>query len=197
MVDKILRELEKEGYCYIPRLLGDEQLVAINSFFDSKKSQFEAARIGSLDNKRRLTSIRGDFTYWLDPLVPKEPFLELFNFLEELKEKLNQRFFLGLQDFECHLAFYPPGTFYKKHLDRFEKDGSRKLSFIFYLNKEWDPADGGELVMYDQEDKEVETFFSLPGSFVCFLSDEYPHEVRAAKKERRSLTGWIHNKIIY
>ena len=197
MIDKILRELEKEGYCYIPRLLSDEQLNAINSFFDSHKDRFEAARIGSLENKKRVISVRGDFTYWLDPLEPTEAFAEILKFLEELKEKINQRFFLGLQEFECHLAYYPPGTFYKKHLDRFEKNGSRKLTFIFYVNQEWSLEDGGELVMYDQQDKVVEKIFPMPGTFVCFLSDEYPHEVKAAKKERRSLTGWVHTKIIY
>ena len=197
MVDRILRELEKEGYCCIPGLLGPEQLSAMNSFFESRKAGFDAARIGSQGNKKRLTTVRGDYTYWMDPLTPEEPFVEVLNFLEQLKEKINQRFFLGLQEFECHLAYYPPGTFYKKHLDRFDKDGSRKLTFIFYLNQEWSPEDGGELVMYDHQDQVVERIFPMPGTFVCFLSDEYPHEVKAATRERRSFTGWVHTKILY
>lgn len=197
MIDRILRELEKEGYAHISGLLGSDELSAINRFFEENRLEFEAARIGSLDNKQRLESVRGDYTFWLDPLEPSEPFLYLFRFLDELKEKLNARFFLGLQEYECHLAYYPPGTFYKKHLDRFEKNGSRKISFIFYLNQSWNEDDGGELILYDQQNNVVEKVYPMPGSFVCFLSDEYPHEVKPARKERRSLTGWIHTKIIY
>lgn len=197
MVDQILRELEKEGFAHISGLLRDEALIAINHFFEKNRLDFDAARIGSLDNKQRMESIRGDFTYWLDPLRPVEPFIDIFRFLDQLKEKLNSRFYLGLQEYECHLAYYPPGTFYKKHLDRFEKNGSRKISFIFYLNQTWDKEDGGELVLYDQQNNIVEKIYPMPGSFVCFLSDEYPHEVKTARKERRSLTGWIHTKIIY
>jgi hypothetical protein len=29
------------------------------------------------------------------------------------------------------------------------------------------------------------------------MSDEFPHEVKAAQNERRSFTGWMHTKIIY
>lgn len=197
MIDQILRELEKEGYAYIPGLLPSAELTAINEFFEMNKKNFDAARIGSLDNKQRVESVRGDFTYWLDPLSTNGPFGDIFKFLDELKEKLNSRFYLGLQEYECHLAYYPPGTFYKKHLDRFEKNGSRKVSFVFYLNQAWNEEDAGELVLYDQQNNIVEKIYPMPGSFVCFLSDEYPHEVKAAKKERRSLTGWIHTKIIY
>lgn len=196
MLDQILRELEKEGYSHIPGLLQDEELTAINHFFDHHKKQFEAARIGSHDNKKRSDTIRGDFTFWLDPLEPQEPFVSYFKFLDQLKEKINARFFLGLQEYECHLAYYPPGTFYRKHLDRFEKNSSRKISFVFYLNEKWSPECGGELILYDQQGGVVRTIYPMAGTFVCFLSDEYPHEVRPAIKERRSLTGWIHTKIL-
>lgn len=196
MLDKILREIEKEGYSYITQLLRDEELIAINQFFDEHLAEFMPARVGSVDNKKRLETVRGDYTFWLDPRNPLPPFSPLFQILDQLKEKMNKRFFLGLQDYECHLAFYPPGTFYKKHLDRFEKDGSRKVSFIFYLNQDWSPSNGGELVLYDQQGGIVQTIYPMPGSFVCFLSDEYPHEVKTASKERRSFTGWIHTKIL-
>lgn len=196
MLDQILREIEKEGFSYVTQLLGDEELTAINQFFQDHWKEFEAARIGTLENKKRVESIRGDFTFWLDPKKPQPAFIPLFQMLNKLKEKLNKRFFLGLQDYECHLAFYPPGTFYKKHLDRFEKNGSRKISFICYLNREWSPGDGGELIMYDQQGGIVKIIYPMPGSFICFLSDEYPHEVKPALKERRSFTGWIHTKIL-
>jgi SM-20-related protein len=197
VIDKILKELEKEGFCHISGLLDAEYLKKLNNFIDENKESFQAARIGNSENRKRETSVRGDYTFWLDPLEMNDPFSSIFDFLNTVKEKINSKFYLGLQEFECHLAYYPPGTFYKKHLDRFEKNGSRKLSFIFYLNQEWQDSDGGELVMYDQSGGIVKSISPMPGDFVCFLSEEYPHEVKAATKERRSLTGWVHSKIIY
>jgi SM-20-related protein len=197
MLDQILRELESKGYCYIPKLVDDDSLHDINNFFDLNKDHFDAAKVGPKDKKQRVESIRGDFTYWIDPQRPQMPFASLFQFLQELKDAVNKHFFLGLKEFESHLAYYPPGTFYSKHLDRFASDSSRRLTFIYYLNQEWKKEDGGELVIYDKRGTVVETVYPMPGSFLTFLSDEFPHEVKAGKKERRSFTGWMHTKIIY
>lgn len=194
---QILQELEKNGFCHIPSLLSKTDMERATAFFEEHKQEFVPARVGARDQKKRVESIRGDYTYWLDPLSPQEPFNEIFDFLNTLKDEVNGRFFLGLKQYECHLAYYPSGTFYHKHLDRFENDSSRRVSFIFYLNQEWDRSYGGELVLYDRDGNIVDTIYPMPGSFITFLSDEFPHEVRPSVKERRSLTGWMHNKIIY
>lgn len=197
MVEQILRELEREGYSYVQGLLNQDELKRINTFFELHKGEFQPARVGSRDNRQRIESVRGDYTFWLDPIHPPEDFKQLFAFLNQLRDRINARFYLGLQEYECHLAYYPPGTFYNKHLDRFEKNSSRRLSFIFYLNDEWKDENGGELVLYDQQGNVIQKIFPMPGSFITFLSDEYPHEVKAGNKERRSFTGWMHTKIIY
>lgn len=197
MLDKIVQELSSHGFFHSERFLSDEDLTAMTSYFAEQKENFEAARIGRVQKRQRLISIRGDYTYWLDPLAPEPEFLSCFTFLNELKLRVNREFYLGLQEFECHLTFYPIGTFYKTHLDRFSDDSSRRLSFIFYLNQEWNEEDGGELVIYDHEGNTVKKISPMPGSFVCFFSDQFPHEVLPALKERRSLTGWMHSKIIY
>ena len=114
--------------------------------------------------------------------------------LEDLKLELNRGIFLGAREYECHLAYYTPGTFYQKHVDRFENDSSRVLSFVFYLHNEWKPGDGGELILYGEQ---TTTISPLPGSLVIFLSDGLPHEVKPCSRERRSFTGWMHSKIIY
>lgn len=197
MIEDILFGLEKNGYCYIPSLLGHESLERINEFIESQKSSFEAAKVGAKDQKQRVESIRGDFTYWLDPLSPAEPFSEIFQFLDSFKKSVNENFFTGIKQYECHLAYYPPGTFYHKHLDCFELDSSRRLSFVFYLNKDWKEEDDGEIVIYDKGGNILNTFYPMPGSFITFLSEDFPHEVKSSSRERRSLTGWMHNKIIY
>jgi SM-20-related protein len=197
MVEQILRELETKGYSYSENLLTGVVLSEINQFFENERTNFEAAKVGASHEKQRVESIRGDYTFWIDPLNPPGPFKSLIQFLDELKEQVNASFYLGLKQYECHLAFYPPGTFYQKHLDRFATDSSRRLSFIFYLNQDWEKTNGGELIIYNKKGDVIETVWPMPGSFIAFLSDEFPHEVKSGNKERRSFTGWMHNKIIY
>lgn len=197
MLEKIISEIERQGFSYTENLLSSADLILINNFFDENKGVFKPAKVGPSSAKRRDDMIRGDYTFWLDPLDPIHEFTKQITFLNELQTTLNARFFLGLKQFECHLAFYPAGTFYKTHSDRFEANSSRSISFVFYLNKEWTKKDGGELVIYDKNHQQLETIYPLPGSFICFLSEDFPHEVRQSLKERRSLTGWMHTKLIY
>jgi SM-20-related protein len=197
MIDKILQDLESEGISCVPYLVDSKTLDSVHHFFELKKAEFTPAKVGLKDNKQRVESIRGDFSYWLDPLTPPRELVPLFKLLDNLRQRVNAQFYLGLQDYECHLAYYPEGTFYRKHLDRFEKDSSRKLTFIFYLNNTWSPEFGGELVVYNKDGSIKSSYLPLPGTFICFLSDEFPHEVRSATHERRSFTGWMHTKRIY
>lgn len=197
MIDKILLDLENEGITCVPNLLDEKDLEMVRHFFELKKIDFNPAKVGLENKKQRVESIRGDFSYWLDPLSPPIELLPLFKILDNLRQSVNARFYLGLQDYECHLAYYPEGTFYQKHLDRFEKDSSRKLTFIIYLNQIWLPEFGGELVVYNKDGSIKSTYLPLPGTFICFLSEEFPHEVTIATQERRSFTGWMHTKKIY
>lgn len=197
MVDQILQELELKGYSYLPALVKPHELKIMADFFEEKKAEFKPAMVGPTQSKQRRLEIRGDNTFWIDPLNPPVPFVSLIRFLNNLKSEINEKFYLGLREFECHLAFYPPGTFYKKHLDRFESSGTRSLSFVFYLNEHWGNDDGGELVIYNLENEILAEVKPLPGSFICFISEEFPHEVKSAKIERRSFTGWMHTKTLY
>jgi SM-20-related protein len=102
---------------------------------------------------------------------------------------------LGIQEKEFHYALYPKGTFYKKHLDTFQNDSTRKLSIVCYLNQEdWKEEFGGELVIY----KENEAIAILPmkGRVVIFESQVLEHEVKPVKKERLSITGWLKTRKI-
>lgn len=197
MVDQILQEIERNGFCLIPKALSAIELRAINEFFEISKPNFGPARVGSAVNKQRVETIRGDFTFWINPLDPPIEFLPAIDFLNDLRDGLNKKFYLGLRDFECHLAYYPAGTFYQKHSDRFQSSGTRSLSFVFYLNESWNDDNGGELILYNKDDTVLSQIKPNPGSFICFLSEEFPHEVKSANIERRSFTGWMHTKKIY
>jgi SM-20-related protein len=106
--------------------------------------------------------------------------------------RLNSELFLGLFDYECHYAVYPEGSFYRKHVDAFKGRASRVLTTVLYLNPNWQPEYGGELLMYGEDD-EVPFIKVSPawGTMVMFLSEHFPHEVLPARATRYSLTGWF------
>ncbi len=194
MLDHIVRDIKEKGWSFRENFLTPHDMSLISDFFQSHHNEFEAAKIGKGQSRQRNESIRGDYTFWIDPLNPPAPFSKIMDTLEKLKLELNRDIFLGAREYECHLAYYPPGTYYQKHVDRFENDSSRVLSFVFYLHETWNEGDGGELILYGENEIRISP---RPGSLVVFLSDDLPHEVKAATIERRSFTGWMHSKIIY
>ncbi len=194
MLDQILEDIDTQGWSLASNFISDSELTSINNYFDEHKSEFVAAKVGQGQQKLRNEEIRGDYTLWLDPLIPHKTFLSVTQKLDDLQNHLNQKFFLGLKDFEYHLAYYPASYFYRRHVDAFEKGSSRIISFIMYLNSSWQDTEGGELVIYDREGKTLKKVTPAPGLMVCFLSHDFPHEVLTCQKERRSLTGWMHNR---
>lgn len=196
IAEHISQQIAKQGWCHLEQVIPLDQLSLMNQFFEQQLHHFRPAAIGSQGVRQRAAGIRSDFTYWLDPLAPPEAFQWPILFLNNLKTELNQQCFLGIKEFECHLAHYPAGAFYQKHLDRFNNDSSRVISFVFYLNQSWSQDLGGELVIYQPEGEMITTISPAPGSLVCFLSHDFPHEVKVSRGERRSFTGWMHTKNI-
>ncbi|WP_455921759.1 2OG-Fe(II) oxygenase [Pseudomonas putida] len=136
--------------------------------------------------------IRGDRIQWLEPgeSAPCDQYLAM---MDSLREALNRGLFLGLEDFECHFALYPPGAFYRKHVDRFRDDDKRMVSVVLYLNDAWLPEHGGHLRMYLEAGRENDVA-PTGGCLVVFLSGEVPHEVLPAMRDRLSLTGWFRRR---
>lgn len=89
---------------------------------------------------------------------------------------------------------YPPGAFYKAHLDRHRETMDRVVTVILYLNEDWTPGDGGELKLWTtpglREGQKV-TLEPRLGTLVIFLVGDHWHEVLPARRERKSLTGWF------
>ena len=69
----------------------------------------------------------------------------------------------------------------------------RTVTAILYLNRNWQPEDGGQLRIYtDPNDPEhYEELLPLGGRLVTFLSARFLHEVMPARRERFSITGWF------
>jgi len=136
--------------------------------------------------------IRGDRIQWIEPGQAQacDDYLML---MDSLREAMNRGLFLGLEDFESHFAFYPPGAFYLKHVDRFRDDDRRMVSAVLYLNEAWQPEHGGQLRMY-LDDAVEQDVVPIGGCLVVFLSGDIPHEVLPATRDRLSLTGWFRRR---
>mgnify|MGYP002621941243 CR=1 FL=1 len=136
--------------------------------------------------------IRSDHIQWLEPgqSAVCDDYLEL---MDGLRQQLNRELFLGLEEFECHFAFYPPGAFYQTHLDRFRDDDSRSVTAVLYLNPDWQPGHAGELRMHMPDGSQLDVP-PLAGNLVVFLSGDFPHEVLVTQADRLSLTGWFRRR---
>ena len=110
----------------------------------------------------------------------------------KLQTFLNRNIFLGLFSFESHFAHYRPGDYYKRHYDAFRGEANRVLSIVVYLNPGWIPSEGGELVLYkNDDDRDGTRVVPLLGTVVTFFSEEFPHEVLPATRDRYSIAGWF------
>lgn len=155
---------------------------------------FPEARIGSGSSLHRDPEIRKDQILWL---LQGEAFPEQTTYqkhLDLLRIALNERFFLGLIQFQGHFALYPEGGFYKTHLDCHAGKSDRIITVILYLNENWIAGDGGELKLWTTHGEKTGAFVLIEpqmGTLVCFPSADYWHEVLPTTKSRRSITGWF------
>ncbi|MGQ4276788.1 2OG-Fe(II) oxygenase [Pseudidiomarina sp. E22-M8] len=182
-------QLATRGYVIVPNFLAREQCSQLYHYAQHLEPQaWQQAGIGRADNYTTNTAVRQDKIRWLQSDFPYEnAYLEM---MDQLRLDLNRELFMGLFDYECHLAHYPPGAFYRKHLDAFKGRSNRILTTVFYLNSDWRKQDGGQLVIYGDNGEVLETVLPEAGKLVVFLSDVFLHEVLAGSRDRYSITGW-------
>jgi len=192
-IGKIVNEVYEQRYSVLDNFISEPEISQLVQKINllSENKQLKQAGIGKNAEHLTSTDIRSDFIYWLDENDNDLQSL-FFDFINELMLALNRRFYLGLNNYEFHLAFYPPGSFYKKHRDAFKRDDARKITVILYLNQNWRKENGGELVLY-KEDGTSRTIEPIGGRLLVFES-ELEHEVLLSNANRYSITGWIKNK---
>jgi len=153
------------------------------------------ASIGRGENRQVREGIRNDFVHWLEPAALSPAQQVYWERMEWLRQELNREMYLGLFELEAHLACYAPGGYYKPHLDRHQTSSARILSAVFYLNRDWEEADGGLLRLYTEPQKGIAgphlDITPLMGRLVIFQSANFWHEVLPAQRERFSVTGWF------
>lgn len=192
LMNTLAESLSKQGYCILPNLL------SLSLSFDlyrrvvrlEEHNALKQAGIGREFQFQVNNSVRLDETRWLSPDHAIDA--AYLAAMSHLRLELNKRLFLGLFDYEAHYAHYGPGAFYKRHLDAFKGQSNRILTTVLYLNPDWRADDGGQLVLYHSVDNT--TLARVPpelGTFVLFLSEQFPHEVLPCKQDRYSVSGWF------
>ncbi|MGN8225428.1 2OG-Fe(II) oxygenase [Gracilimonas sp. BCB1] len=183
-------QLAEQDYVVIDDFISDEEYAKIMGFFNDaeENDELKKAGIGAQQDFKLKAEVRGDFIYWLDE-DRDQKLSFFFDIKEELIQSLRRYCYLSLSGSEFHIAKYPAGTHYHRHLDQFNESSNRQITVLLYLNKEWKKGDGGELVIYkDGEEIMVEP---ISKRVLLFKSDTVEHEVLTTNVPRYSLTGWL------
>jgi SM-20-related protein len=191
---RIAEALEAPGYAIVDRAVPagivDALFVELNGLPDNALGR---AGVGRGDDRQVNRFVRTDETCWLDPGAPAVA--AFLSWMERLRLGINRHLYLGLFDYEAHFARYPTGAYYKRHLDAFDGVGrNRVVSTVLYLNPQWQPADGGEMLLYAPGEggpAVVERVAPVYGRLAVFLSERFPHEVLATRTMRFSVAGWF------
>jgi len=187
-----LDQLAENDYVIIDDFVSEDLFGIVSTYFSERLAEDDLAKagIGALGDYTVDKQIRGDYVYWLDESkdTTLQPFFDQMN---EFVLKVKRFCFLSISDVECHLAYYPTGSFYKRHVDQFKERNNRILSFVLYLNPEWKVEHEGELVIY-KDDKAIKVA-PIKSRLILFKSAGLEHEVALTHNERLSLTGWMLN----
>lgn len=187
----IANDIEQQGYSIRHGALPNDLALSLLSYQQTMAAEkFKSAGIGRGDEYLENEFVRTDEICWITGET--EPGQQWLNWSSGLQTFLNRRLFLGLFSFESHFAHYKVGDYYKRHYDAFRGEANRVLSVVVYFNSGWTNTDGGELVLYKNDcDREGIKVTPLLGTVVTFLSEEFPHEVLAANRDRFSIAGWF------
>lgn len=194
--EQIISDIVTQQFSIIDDFFTSEDVAFLRQSLLEKHDDdvFKKAAIGNRLNETIVKSIRGDVILWMDETKADANEMLFFNKINDLVSYLNRTCFMGILNKEFHYALYPIGTFYKRHIDTFQNDDRRKLSFVCYLNEDgWLPENGGELVLYlDENGNDTEkVIYPFPGRVVLFESQIIEHEVKPVNKNRLSITGWL------
>jgi SM-20-related protein len=191
LISSIVDDLQQQGYTIqpnaLPKTLSGDLLSEIKTH---TTGQMRQAGVGRQSQHAINTQIRSDKIHWIDERT--QIGRDWLKWIDELRAALNRQLFMGLNYFESHFAHYSENAFYQRHRDAFVGQSNRVLSLVTYLNPDWREEDGGELVIYrNDNDKTGIRVKPQMGTLVLFLSEEFPHEVLSAKRDRHSIAGWF------
>jgi len=168
----------------LQKKLSAKLLNAAKNERDFKRAGISGAGDLHLDKEKRRDKI-----HWLEK--SDEAQKEFLEFADGLQKYLNRSLYLGLSYYESHFAIYDKGDFYETHLDAFKNSKNRVVTTVYYLNETWNKDDAGELIIYDENNKEIAKVMPTANTLVVFMSEKFPHEVLSTNKKRYSIAGWF------
>jgi SM-20-related protein len=193
--ERIAFALAEKGWCVTEAFLPDSRIerLAEEAMELFNSGYFYQAGVGRGKNRSIRKEERSDWIMWLNPSQCTPAQLQYLDTMEALRQTINRILYLGLFEFEAHLAIYPPGCHYRKHLDQFKDSGQRLVTCVLYLNTNWRSADGGQLHLYTNpvDTQRYKEILPIGGRMVCFLSSRFHHAVMPGRTDRLSITGWL------
>ncbi len=193
--ERMVATLREHPWCVLPDALPAPLRDALSAQLQQATAQaFRPAGIGRQQDHTVAAGIRSDAIAWITGSTPAEQ--AWLAWADALQQFLNRHLFMGLDSFESHFAHYAPGAFYARHLDAFRVAGVpaasvRRVSLVAYFNPHWQAEDGGELLLFDPQSDQEHRVLPESGTVALFLSEEVPHEVLAARRDRYSIAGWF------
>lgn len=199
LIAKIAFDLQEKGISIQQNAIPEALVSQLRTQFEQGEMTegfLTSAGIGRKQQFQQNRQIRQDSIRWIEGSSEVE--IRWLDLMERLRITLNRQLFLGLSSFESHYAKYKAGELYHRHFDAFSGKSNRKFSFILYLNQNWQKSDGGELVV-ETENNHILKVLPEAGTIVCFLSEEFPHQVLPPFKDRLSIAGWfsVGSKSVY
>ncbi len=196
LYEKVIENLMENKYSIADDFFTDSEIEQLRSGLLGKyeTESFKKSAIGNQLNEKVIAAVRGDFIMWIDENTADTAEQLFFDRINDFTAYLNRTCYMGINESEFHYAVYPPGTFYKRHLDTFQNDKRRKLSMVCYLNDEnWQPEFGGQLTIYTNNDstEQATDIYPVKGRMVIFESQLLEHEVKPVNRQRLSITGWL------
>ncbi len=188
----LTQQLCERGWCVSegliePSLIADLRADACTLF---AQQAYRQAAVGAPGATVSAPAVRGDWILWLEGgSAAQQRFLAA---MDRLRTCLQEQLRTALGHFDAHYACYPPGRGYEQHYDNAQGRNTRLLTVTTYLNANWRPGDGGELVLFDNDQSTpVAMLQPKGGTTVILLSRQVPHQVLAAHSQRWSVTGWF------
>lgn len=193
-IDELIETLATDGFAVAEDFLPRPLVAGLIEAAAAREAAGGMARaaIGRSAARTFESEVRRVEAAWLDGRCSAEA--EFLALAETLRLAINRRLYLGLFEFEAQFLTYAPGGFYRRHLDSLAGSRNRIVSMVSYLNRDWQPAHGGELDVWRRPDDHgapAVTLAPRAGSMVLMLSEEIPHAARPAAAVRRVIAGWF------
>lgn len=194
---RILKAIIKNGFCVVKNLVSIGK--ARKTLEEIRKAyripgKFSAGKLsnGAMNRVRSLQGVRGDSVTWLDGLSEECPNVsQVAKQMNKLALSLyhaNNVAMNHVSKSKIMVSCYDgDGKAYKRHIDS-RRDGSLKLTFIYYLNEDYTEDQGGSLRIHSDRGT-----IDIPpelGSLAIFQSDKLVHEVLPTYCQRFAFTIW-------